>query len=551
MPKPVKATKGGGRLLRMNMSHYIPLPLDSLMHALLKEIPDEKDKLRFIDFARRLHHLYRSRITNQSWRLRKGFQLFANNVTVDLGFTEEIVEAEEDSFIDNFHRTMMEANFELLSQDTYQDALNSEYTLNLDLELDTNALDSSFLKRFFLHHEDELGDAADVTRHVLVYHRGYGLDKTKGLFIIEKVDVLFRNMFHVLWRGLQLLLLFLSVWKWPAILRGDMEDDDAETEASLAAQTADTMPFDPSLSVTEHSVAQSRQVILRKSLEGLIAAAPFSTLFSVTQLQEPTFKEMVVLYRTAEQRDEAAQRPGIPPSISVKSFKNIPVADFEIVLPCQRPTTRALDLVKVLAAVLVALATVATKFWQFYEEEKEENDWHTSTWQERFSEIAPLLIIVGTYASKILVQIRTQQATYQNLMTNYLYQRTTDSDDGVRAHLEDSTILQEVKESLLAFFFLWRCTPSGPVTLEDLDMHVEQFLLTIDNNVDFEVDDAVQKLVADGIVNINTEELEPESQLKNLSISRAITKLEQQWQVFFSNPNQECPYCPFLKHDDL
>ena len=128
---------------------------------------------------------------------------------------------------------------------------------------------------------------------------------------------------------------------------------------------------------------------------------------------------------------------------------------------------------------------------------------------------------------------RTQQATYQNLMTNYLYERTTDSGDGmwskrsfnhsfphsfthpfphpfthpfphcfthpfphsfthsfnhsfahsfthplthshtlthththshtlththtgVRAHLEDSTTLQEVKESLLAFFFLWR-----------------------------------------------------------------------------------------------
>ena len=45
--------KGGGTLLRMSLSHYIRLPLENLIAALIEEIDEEKDKLRFIDFARR------------------------------------------------------------------------------------------------------------------------------------------------------------------------------------------------------------------------------------------------------------------------------------------------------------------------------------------------------------------------------------------------------------------------------------------------------------------------------------------------------------------
>ena len=36
--------------------------------------------------------------------------------------------------------------------------------------------------------QEDLADAANVTRHVLVYHRGYGLDKTRGIFAMEKVS---------------------------------------------------------------------------------------------------------------------------------------------------------------------------------------------------------------------------------------------------------------------------------------------------------------------------------------------------------------------------
>lgn len=51
---------------------------------------------------------------------------------------------------------------------------------------------------------------------------------------------------------------------------------------------------------------------------------------------------------------------------------------------------------------------------------------------------------------------RAQQSRYQNLVTNYLYNKTMDSGQGVRAYIVDSTLQQEIKEALLAYFFLWQ-----------------------------------------------------------------------------------------------
>ncbi len=55
------------------------------------------------------------------------------------------------------------------------------------------------------------------------------------------------------------------------------------------------------------------------------------------------------------------QRLGQPTQVSVKSFHDIPRADFEIVLPEQKSITRGLDLLKLLSAVVVAVGAVAAK----------------------------------------------------------------------------------------------------------------------------------------------------------------------------------------------
>ena len=51
---------------------------------------------------------------------------------------------------------------------------------------------------------------------------------------------------------------------------------------------------------------------------------------------------------------------------------------------------------------------------------------------------------------------RAQMASYAQVMTEYLYNKSLNSDDGVRTHLITSAHQQDVKEALIAYFFLWR-----------------------------------------------------------------------------------------------
>ncbi len=64
--------------------------------------------------------------------------------------------------------------------------------------------------------------------------------------------------------------------------------------------------------------------------------------------------------------------------------------------------------------------------------------------------------MAGLYIVKIAMQIRTTQKKYANIITEALYTKSMNNDYGVLAYLIDATIQQEVKESIIAFFFRWQ-----------------------------------------------------------------------------------------------
>jgi hypothetical protein len=89
------------------------------------------------------------------------------------------------------------------------------------------------------------------------------------------------------------------------------------------------------------------------------------------------------------------------------------------------------------------------------------------------------------------------------------------------------------------------------------------------------VDDAVLKLIDDGLVKVNAAEVTLETRLRCVTISkpaidvqslpqilvwlmcrlmcrllpgRAITDLQAKWSTYFDDPEQPCPYCPYVSH---
>lgn len=55
---------------------------------------------------------------------------------------------------------------------------------------------------------------------------------------------------------------------------------------------------------------------------------------------------------------KAAAKAGRVPHVEIKTFANVPMADFEVILPAQRTITRASDILKLLAVIGGAAACV-------------------------------------------------------------------------------------------------------------------------------------------------------------------------------------------------
>jgi hypothetical protein len=94
------------------------------------------------------------------------------------------------------------------------------------------------------------------------------------------------------------------------------------------------------------------------------------------------------------------------------------------------------------------------------------------------------------------------------------------------------------QEAILAYYVLWQ---NGGQTPEEIDLRCETFLRqSLQERVDFEVDDAIRKLNRDGLVRASR------GKLHAVPIKEAVQVLDSKWKQIFSTTNTVCPYCPFL-----
>jgi len=114
---------------------------------------------------------------------------------------------------------------------------------------------------------------------------------------------------------------------------------------------------------------------------------------------------------------------------------------------------------------------------------------------------AILSTVIG-FCAKTYFTFQQNMATYQNLITQSMYDKQLDSGKGTLLHLCDDVIQQEVKEVIIAFFILME---QGKATMQDLDLRCEELIMEeFNERCNFEVDDAVQKLQKLGIVSRDT-----------------------------------------------
>lgn len=447
-----KKKKTENEVIRLERESVIPILKPKLIMNLANLIEHSSDRAEFLKLCKRVEYTIRAWYLLQFEDLMQLYSLFdpvhGAQKLEQQNLSPEEVDILEQNFLTYLFQVMEKSNFKIVTDDEIDVAHSAQYLLNLPIAVDESKLDKKLLKRYFAeHHHEDLPDFADK---YVIFRRGIGIDRTTDYFFMEKVDMLIARLWACL----------LRLTRIEKLLRksSTRHKKDPKKDDEILAEEEDEL-------YVERIRIENMQIRVRN-------------LTSKITIQEPTFDRIIVVYR------RASTKPKTERGIYVKHFKNIPMADMEIVLPEKKnPGLTPMDWVKFLVSAVVGLVAVVGSL-----EMPQADLWVI---------FAIVSTVIG-YCAKIYFTFQANMAAYQNLITQSMYDKQLDSGKGTLLHLCDDVIQQEVKEVIISFFILME---QGKATLEDLDLRCEELIKEeFGESCNFDVDDAVQKLEKMGIV---------------------------------------------------
>ena len=432
--------------------HYLPVPALALRRALCEDgvLGPQPDWGRFCYLLRLC---FAQEMWSETERLKAAWALI-HAAPEHWWHDHNRRQDAEQHFLDAFLRVLKRANFRPVAYQQIQEAERDDFLYMLPLRVDWERLDGRFLTRFYESHPQwrEMLPEGPQHERMLIFFRGIGEEQETGRFLLQKIDLLLGDLLLLVPRALR------TLWRW---WKGER---DAPEQADVAVASRWTSYS------SMHGLVRRRRVTLRTAGYGL------RNLFRKTTIVEPTFQEVVLLYRmrrTPGSRQRGAQHE----PLQIRAYRDIPLSDLEVIFPAKRVSMKPLDLIKLTVTALIGVVAVGMKILT--------------------SLLNPVVLLMtlaslAGYGSKIVFQFKVSKDRYMLLLTDALYSKHRDNDLGVILYLVDSVVEQEYKESLLAYAFLAR---GGPMTEEALDRQCEQFLLDhFGLRVDFESSDALAKL---------------------------------------------------------
>ncbi|HVX60725.1 MAG TPA: TMEM143 family protein [Pirellulales bacterium] len=266
------------------------------------------------------------------------------------------------------------------------------------------------------------------------------------------------------------------------------------------------------------------EVYARGDIVGRRARRRWQTLFRPEQVDVPIYQRLIIVYRF--RGDHCTDSRVSPNHVYLKTFKNIPKLDLDMLLPGSQVRMSLLDQGKIL---LPTVSGVAIAGWKLFQGAV------VVAAAGVYGLLSYATLLVGTlgYGVKSFFgYLRTQQK-YQLNLTRSLYYQNLDNNAGVVFRLLDEAEEQECREALLAYFFLWRRAGAEGWSSERLDREIEAYLdHEVGIAVDFEVADALAKLERLSLA----EQCVP-GRWRAAPIERALVALDQLWDNLFSHFN--------------
>lgn len=234
-----------------------------------------------------------------------------------------------------------------------------------------------------------------------------------------------------------------------------------------------------------------------------------------------------------QQGIDASARHLVPGHVSLKHFKNVPTADIEMLLPSAqvrfRPVDRMIVGVPAVVSGIVVLTTkllptlglvvLLTGAWLGLKDE------HPRVDQGALVALLGGVVALGGFLVRQWSKLKNRRVKYLQMLAERLYFHTIADGLGLLHLLLFSAREQETVEVLLGYHFLLYADEGLSQT--ELDSQVERWLSdTLDQAIDFDVGDAVQKLRELDLI-------EGDSRLRVRPLAEALAQLDRRWDDLF------------------
>eukprot|EP00928_Gymnodinium_smaydae_P083619 TRINITY_DN6685_c1_g1_i1.p1 TRINITY_DN6685_c1_g1~~TRINITY_DN6685_c1_g1_i1.p1 ORF type:complete len:575 (-),score=153.56 TRINITY_DN6685_c1_g1_i1:151-1875(-) len=526
-------------LIPVPREFFIPIPLHVLLEALQKQVArvrGREEGARFGEFCEILEAIYHHRSHKLRNSLKRDFfQTGGSRRMKGKAVAEADARLNDERFVVTFNEIMEKANYSVLSQEEWDDALRESFSFTVDVDIHWSRLDPSVLKGFLAARPELQNGCYEHANRVLVFHRGVGEEKLCRRFIGEKIDLLIGYVVSFL----RWLLTCCGLCRCCRRQRSKGERSNTRCESNGSSCKEENGVCNGNGATNGHghrepgahsngatastangggsraAAASAQPYVRRETLRSVMpnALAVLLHFFREVTIYEPTFRDLVLLYydypekpkktnkelssRTKIEADaspnggeETADQVPVRSQLNVKSFHSIPMADLEVVFPHKRVAVQPKVKLSLSIHVVMTLMAVA-RVWKA---------------SEGRGMVKAIWGGVSLMAMKTMSMYHSMQRSKQNAqsrMTQTLYSSSLDSGLGVVHDLVDSMEEQEVKEAMMGYWALLQPSNSNRHEFrseKDIDDECENFLLdTFGAVVDFEVEDALGKLLRDGL----------------------------------------------------
>jgi Protein of unknown function (DUF3754). len=327
-----------------------------------------------------------------------------------------------------------------------------------------------------------------------------------------------------------------STGKFVALLKNTLEKANYEaiTEEELNQAMTKASLFDLRLHVDFDEFSEVLLFCRGQSLQQQAISRWFG--LSSKTVEFINYDRVVVYIRlkaspATERADKAPARAG---ASMLKLFQNVPKADLEMLFPNTQLRMRVRDKLLIGVPALVSGGIVLTTkvgatlllmasmlgFWFGLRQQPVELN------------VANLTILfgglgaLGAYIWKQFSNFKNRKLRFMQQLTQNLYFKNLDNNAGVIYRLLNDAEEEECKEAILAYYFL--LTSKVPLDRQQLDYKIEQWLAEKwQCRIDFEIDDALEKLVRLGLVEQRINEY------LALPLEQAIQQLDKRWDDYF------------------